>query len=520
MPINFFDLDAIRPDITLSDENLTDFKIPQIIKNKLETKLGEDYKFNDYTFSKKIKGNNTALFPSQYVNYARIYKPYAESLYTYIKLYEKIRNDIIKEANETNQNIDELYEIISNNNSLSSHFANDKDILLFSNLFSGKNNSITKSAFNIKSGKLIARSTEDVFSSGVLSAINTPNNNAQYFGVFIFDICEAGDLYEFISDEIHYSSNTSPASVRGKNILYYGAPGTGKSYQIDQNTKDQETVRTVFHPDTQNSDFVGTLKPANDNGTLSYRFSPGPFAKALAKAKLNPDKHIYLIIEELNRAPAAAVFGEIFLLLDRKSDGSSSYEIDFPSEEFQNWYKEKTGDNAEKFGLPENLSIYATMNSADQGVFPLDTAFRRRWLSEYIAITPSKAPNGIIKIQREGGEKYYKWSNFLAHLNDYLIKQLKIDEDRLIGHRFMSDYELKKEKLSGKLLIYLWDDLLRHHKRDVLFNSAYQTYGSLHEANEYTQQIFSKDFLDELGPELQTTSSDSDEENALEISNS
>lgn len=290
----------------------------------------------------------------------------------------------------------------------------------------------------------------------------------------------------------------SKSTVRGTNKLYYGAPGTGKSYQIGLDTLGHDNVRTVFHPDTQNSDFIGTLKPAYDGGILSYRFSPGPFSRALVKAIQKPDEHVYLIIEELNRAPAAAVFGELFLLLDRESDGKSSYDIDFPSEEFKKWLNSEIGTPLNTLRLPANLSILASMNSADQGVFPLDTAFRRRWVSTYMPVIPSEAPEGIITVQKGNVDPRYKWADFLDHLNSYLIEKLHVEEDRLIGQRFMTSDELQDGVLSGKLLIYLWDDLLRHGQREVLFASKHKTYGSLHRANNNMEVIFSEEFLSSL----------------------
>lgn len=336
--------------------------------------------------------------------------------------------------------------------------------------------------------------------------IHVCNPSAEYADKRInlnLDALEAtrSQLIKYVSTHSGTSHPTAPTGsnpIIGENRLYYGAPGTGKSYQIAQDTKGHETVRTVFHPDTQNSDFIGTLKPVNDNGTLSYRFSPGPFSRALVKAIQKPNEHIYLIIEELNRAPAAAVFGELFLLLDREPDGRSSYDIDFPSDEFKKWFNTETSQTNEKLSLPANLSILASMNSADQGVFPLDTAFRRRWLSTYMPVTASEAPEGKITVRDDKTQTSYEWKVFLEHLNNYLIEKLHVEEDRLIGQRFMTEYELQDGSISGKLLIYLWDDLLRHGQREALFCPAHKTYGSLHRANDKPELIFSEEFLQSL----------------------
>lgn len=184
----------------------------------------------------------------------------------------------------------------------------------------------------------------------------------------------------------------------GQNLIIYGAPGTGKSHKIDELVKGQSTFRTVFHPDTQNSDFFGCLKPQMDGDKISYVFAPGPFALALRASYLTPTEQHFLIIEEMNRAPAAAVFGELFQLLDRKDDGSGTYEVDFPTPESKAWFQSEVGATIEKICIPSNLSLLATMNSADQGVYPLDTAFRRRWEQEYLPLYEGTYPEGFINI--------------------------------------------------------------------------------------------------------------------------
>lgn len=299
-------------------------------------------------------------------------------------------------------------------------------------------------------------------------------------------------------------ASPSPAPPRvtgGENVLYYGAPGTGKSHNVWQRI-DKDTdphFVTVFHPDMQNSDFAGTLKPGlDDGGDVTYQFRPGPFANAVASAWANPGKKVYLVIEELNRAVAAAVFGELFQLLDRNSDGSSCYKVDFPSPEFAKWFAERTGSEAAHLSLPSNFWILATMNSADQGVYPLDTAFRRRWRQNYLAIDYSKAPEIDLEYVSEAGPKVTDWRTFVEALNRYLVAELDIREDRLIGPRFLSEDDLDDGKLPGKLLIYLWDDLLRHHSENALFDQSIATYGDLHRRLNKPEKIFSSQFLSTL----------------------
>lgn len=295
-------------------------------------------------------------------------------------------------------------------------------------------------------------------------------------------------------------SGQSGACSGGENVIYYGAPGTGKSHAVDELVGKKRAFRVVFHSDMQNSDFVGTLKPAVEEGHVTYRFQPGTFSKALRHAWNNPDEEVYLIIEEINRAMAAAVFGELFQLLDRDETGTSRYKVEFPSPEYFQWFNEFGGIQCDALTLPSNLWILATMNSADQGVYPIDTAFRRRWKQIYVPIDYEIAPKLPLNIIGQSSQPSERsWSEFVQVLNEFLIDNLGIAEDRLVGPRFLNSSDLSDRKLPGKLLIYLWDDLLRHHERDVLFAGGIRTYGELHKANENSERIFSDKMLAVLG---------------------
>lgn len=302
-----------------------------------------------------------------------------------------------------------------------------------------------------------------------------------------------------------------PRETGGENILFYGAPGTGKSHDVWEMVGDNPSFATVFHPDMQNSDFAGTLKPRSDGmGGVGYAFSPGQFARAVACAWENPSMKVFLVIEELNRAVAAAVFGELFQLLDRKSDGSGRYEVDYPSPEFADWFEEKTGLVRERLSLPSNLWILATMNSADQGVYPLDTAFRRRWRQRYLPLDYSKAPEIDLQYATDTGIVTSDWRRFVKALNNFLVSKLEVEEDRLIGPRFLDEQDLSNGQIPSKLLNYLWDDLLRHHGRIDLFDEKIRTYGELDKRVGTTDPIFSRAFLATLGGETATSDSSVD----------
>ena len=280
-------------------------------------------------------------------------------------------------------------------------------------------------------------------------------------------------------------TRTVSCNKEGENIVYYGAPGTGKSYAIDEIVSACKHVSTVFHPDTQYSDFVGCLKPSMNEADIVYKFREGPFCKALKLAHDNPTENCYLVIEEINRASAAAVFGEIFQLLDRDLDGRSIYGIDVNDPDMLSYLLDNSPSSIvnDQLKLPRNLSIYATMNSSDQAVMPMDTAFKRRWKFKYKPVDFKKCANGQLKIFGKSGGILIDWKSFAECVNSILVSQ-DVPEDRLLGPWFLKEDELKGEEaasqaITGKLFMYLWDDVLRHGERTTIFGVDVKNYGQL-----------------------------------------
>ena len=282
-----------------------------------------------------------------------------------------------------------------------------------------------------------------------------------------------------------------------RNRIIFGAPGTGKSYKLNQDTMafigkeihdDIEVPdsnyyeRVTFHPNFSYAQFVGTYKPitkfVDGNETITYEYVPGPFIRILTKALKNArdeseTKPFLLIIEEINRANVAAVFGDIFQLLDRNNDGISEYEIE-TSEDLRKYLSKSSilGGKLEdykKIRLPNNLFIWATMNSADQGVFPMDTAFKRRWEFEYIGIDDNEKEIDNIYIpicKEENISQKVKWNDIRKAINNKLIS-LGINEDKLLGPFFLSKSVLESAMNKGKdfvklfeskVLMYLFED--------------------------------------------------------------
>lgn len=220
---------------------------------------------------------------------------------------------------------------------------------------------------------------------------------------------------------------------------------------------------------------------------------------------MDPDTHYYLVIEELNRANTAAVFGEIFQLLDRDDEGKSEYPILIQDEDLYDALKEKLDSEHEiiakrQLMIPSNLSIIATMNSSDQAVFPLDTAFKRRWIFEYLPIDFTNCATGGVPIYHEDLPQV-EWKTLAKTINTVLV-QLKVVEDKLIGPWFIKNSDLVEGKAEqtfiGKVCSYLWDDALKYKNKDEIFRSDIHGYGELYQRYSDKRPIFSDKFMQML----------------------
>ncbi|MBE5718393.1 MAG: hypothetical protein EGR80_07560 [Ruminiclostridium sp.] len=262
----------------------------------------------------------------------------------------------------------------------------------------------------------------------------------------------------------------------GTNIILYGVPGAGKSWTIKNDYCNDANLmeRLVFHPDYTYSDFVGQILPTvAEDGSVSYVFTPGPFTKLVRKAYLNPDKMFYLVIEEINRGNAPAIFGDIFQLLDRNQSSGSEYEI--TNADIARIVYE---DDSHKVSIPSNMSILCTMNTSDQNVFTLDTAFQRRWNMRLIKN----------RFQDNQGERAFaetkildtsvSWEHFFTEINKIVLtKNIRMtsSEDKRLGTHFVSKEDLlmgdgserQISRFPEKVLKYLWDDAFKFTKEDV-----------------------------------------------------
>ena len=299
------------------------------------------------------------------------------------------------------------------------------------------------------------------------------------------------------------------------NKIYYGAPGTGKSYGVTEEIKtvypdyiEEESaeyvLRTSLHPEYTYSDFVGQVMPVKKGEDITYDFKPGVFTNALKKAIEEPTNSVYLVLEELSRANVAAVFGDLFQLLDRNDNGISQYKITNPI-----IAKEVYAGNYENddIRLPANLRIRGTVNTNDQNVFVMDTAFKRRFEWEYVSTDPVTGANGEFlnnpEIEFQSGRKV-RWCEFYQAINDYITREMELGEDKQIGQFFIKfadkDYsESNQTLIKNKLLLYLWEDVDKASFNKRLFSSAIKNFSTLYKKFGLGERVFSTSFLDSLG---------------------
>lgn len=292
--------------------------------------------------------------------------------------------------------------------------------------------------------------------------------------------------------------------------IYYGAPGTGKSFEVKDTTKRYSTIRTTFHPDSDYSTFVGAYKPVMEETPvygaqgvevakekrITYSYVKQAFLKAYLGAwqkyakggeTVEPQ---FLVIEEINRGNCAQIFGDLFQLLDRSDNGFSTYPIEADSD-LQNEIKKAFAEGGEyaiengldvddavdgytsNYGetlsddikngrvllLPNNLYIWATMNTSDQSLFPIDSAFKRRWDWRYVKIADA-GKGWKIKC----GTEYCDWWTFVEEINKKIAKETSSD-DKKLGYFFCKPDKngntISEDKFVGKVLFYLWNDVFK-----------------------------------------------------------
>ncbi|HSD06509.1 AAA family ATPase [Flavobacterium sp.] len=290
--------------------------------------------------------------------------------------------------------------------------------------------------------------------------------------------------------------------IQSKNIIYYGAPGTGKSHKVDKEIEQLESKyyeRVTFHPEFDNASFIGGYKPKSvkvryedETGEyfeneVRYEFVAQSFTSIYERAWQDLDHQYYLVIEEINRGNCAEIFGEIFQLLDR----TSKYTVS-PSTELREYLEDSFKDKnhlgiANGLKLPHNLNILATMNTSDQSLFPMDSAFKRRWDWEYIPIcyTPNvdyekKNDSYDFEIDIEDGKKY-RWIKFIEKINlNHIKNNPSLGMDKCIGNYFIkpdNENTISLKPFINKVIFYLWNDVFKDENNKVFEeNTSYEDF--------------------------------------------
>ncbi|WP_316805309.1 McrB family protein [Pedobacter nototheniae] len=269
-------------------------------------------------------------------------------------------------------------------------------------------------------------------------------------------------------------SNFSDNTPLSHQIIFYGSPGTGKSREIELRTNGHNRSRTTFHPETDYHSFVGSYKPVMDGMNIKYEFVPQSFTRAYCNAWLNPEQPYFLIIEEINRGNCAQIFGDLFQCLDRDDKGFSKYEINCDKDlanylksvfaispniaAVENYRSIIQTEDFDKIILPNNLFILATMNTSDQSLFPMDSAFKRRWDWEFVPINYEDANSLNIVIE----DNIYNWGKFIQNINPK-IRELTGSEDKQFGNRFVNPKEgnITFDQFRSKVLFYLWSEVYK-----------------------------------------------------------
>ena len=347
---------------------------------------------------------------------------------------------------------------------------------------------------------------------------NSPNNPRK-----IYDAITLKNFFDSIQEVVDTTINdvkkddsgtdnglgSSLPNFTPSQIIYYGVPGCGKSNKIREqlkNVPEKNKVRVVFHPEYTNAEFIGQILP-KVNGHVTYEFTPGPFTQIIKRAYLNPNEHFYLVIEEINRGNAAAIFGDTFQLLDRLKAGETDSLGNDPANAAVNTFTEgwsqyfvqnddvnayiRGTENSIQIGnirfdsntairLPPNLSILATMNTSDQNVFTLDNAFQRRFDMELVRNEFDLTKPAVnAQYNAEIDDTGIKWGQFWGWINAKItatLKGLSSTEDKRLGVWFVSNVGgiIDDKVFAEKVLKFLWDDVFKF-KRPQVFAEGIDT---------------------------------------------
>ena len=452
--------------------------------------------------------NKVSNFLENIFNLAQIKKQYEGGHSLYV-VFSNIWESFFNNQGKASPNIFDVIAWAYRRKAFQDDITKEEIIKLFSKEFNIPS-SLLSSSFNTKSKDIVFSDT--LYSESELktelskNGVDVSKNNIDSKkggivaspgeitrGPFIQPLYAALDItdYVIILQSNYYSlygDNEKTSEVKAFSPLqkiYYGTPGSGKSHKVkeiveglypEEQDRDKYVFRTTFHPDSDYASFVGCYKPQMDGtGDIKYEFTPQAFTNAYARAWKESGKQVYLVIEEINRGNCAQIFGDLFQLLDRKG-GVSEYPINADTDLRQ--YLEKDdilGKGHEgiangKLKLPANLNIVATMNTSDQSLFPMDSAFKRRWSWECVPINYDDDKSGAFAITI--GNSRYKWLEFLKAVNKKIFKATD-SEDKQMGNFFING-DVDKRQFIDKVMFYLWNDICKEEYRST--NNFFRNY--------------------------------------------
>ena len=464
-----------------------DFVLPMIFKEQVKEINSNIITYNDYSAVIETRGNQNGVLniflPNQWFYIASYFTDFYNELQRFkkeaLKVTTKERLKILNGAKLSNAEENRLQHLSLSEQSKS-----------YLRLFM-TNYSWWYGAKTIDRG--------DFYVSPILNSARLVNASQSFVAELCAFLADKKELVEaIISGEESTSSNRNITNKDNTlQQIFYGAPGTGKSHKIkddaDVKAADEKNLvfRTTFHPDSDYSTFVGAYKPTTTKRAvrnvagdivrdtekkevyedcITYSFIPQAFLQAYVAAWNNPDDKVFLVIEEINRGNCAQIFGDLFQLLDRDDDGASEYPImadkdlakylNGNDEERRPVLTNKDGIKDGKLRLPKNLHIWATMNTSDQSLFPIDSAFKRRWDWVYMPIADAKK-NYVIEIDND----QYDWWSFLEAINA-IIESTTHSEDKKLGYFFAKakDGRITVETFVSKVIFYLWNDVFKDNE--------------------------------------------------------
>lgn len=482
-----------------------DFILPSMFKEKVKLINSNTIVYNKYSAIIETAGNQNGVLkiymPNQWFYIASYFTDYYNELIRYKKTALKITSkERLKVLNGNSLTESEEQAV----NSLECSNESKQYLIRFITDYSWW-----------EGAKTIDRG--DFYVSPILSLAKLVNASQSFVADLCAFLADKPDLVLSIIEAGNKSEELCmmqeiPLSLQQ---IFYGAPGTGKSRTIKDKTQNEAVIRTTFHPDTDYSTFVGSYKPTTKEETVMtvigkeavpvknakgeeykeskiiYEFVPQAFLQAYisawkkyAKSEGNKPAKQYLIIEEINRGNCAQIFGDLFQLLDRNDYGFSEYPITTDADMKKHLKKAFEGLDIPQMDsinamfielyadivkavlegdcllLPDNLYIWATMNTSDQSLFPIDSAFKRRWDWKYIPISNAHK-EWMIKV----GNNYYDWWQFIEKINT-LIGQTTSSEDKKLGYFFCKANKgmISDDKFVSKVIFYLWNDVFKDYE--------------------------------------------------------